>query len=443
MPTKALASDALWQKVAPIWAPPRTPKTKRGQPPTDPRILFDLTVEKLRTGNAWQHPSMGRHWTSCHKRFKALVKAGFWPKVWRAILAHGDELGLSWQEKLAATRWQIKLKALPGRPGDYGVSEPAEADESRRGKKRPKQPPKPREKRPPHETIWLVPDELWERAMPRLEAMFPRHPPGFGRRRADFRQVINAAIFFARTGAQWKAMGNLFGLHYSTVHKWLRKWQKSGVLAAIRESLIKEAEAMGLIDFEFQVMDGSYGKSRAGGECVGENPTDRAKGGLKRSVLTEGNGYPLSVIIAPANISDRDLVAETLEKRFRPSTGNPAAAASQTLLLDRGYRGKVTKDAVEAAGYVYRAPPRDDDDPYWLIDTPLTPAEKRIRARVEICHAWMVSFRAVLVRHGYRRWSYEATCELAMILIWWRRVDEAKKAAEKTKESSGEVAGAA
>ena len=49
------------------------------------------------------------------------------------------------------------------------------------------------------------------------------------------------------------------------------------------------------------------------GGAVGPNPTDRAKAGSKRSVLVDGSGGPLSVVVAGANVHDTKLLALTLE----------------------------------------------------------------------------------------------------------------------------------
>ena len=45
----------------------------------------------------------------------------------------------------------------------------------------------------PLETIWEVPDELWERLGPILERRYPRK--AIGRPRADLRRVVNGVIF--------------------------------------------------------------------------------------------------------------------------------------------------------------------------------------------------------------------------------------------------------
>ena len=49
------------------------------------------------------------------------------------------------------------------------------------------------------------------------------------------------------------------------------------------------------------------------GDCIGPNPTDRAKNGVKRSLLVEADGGPLAVVVAGANVHDTKLLEATLE----------------------------------------------------------------------------------------------------------------------------------
>ncbi len=51
-------------------------------------------------------------------------------------------------------------------------------------------------------------------------------------------------------------------------------------------------------------MDGAMTKAPLGGEKTGPNPTDRGKSGVKRSVLTQGHGIPISMVIDGANRHD-------------------------------------------------------------------------------------------------------------------------------------------
>lgn len=50
------------------------------------------------------------------------------------------------------------------------------------------------------------------------------------------------------------------------------------------------------------------------------NPTDRAKQGVKRSLLTDANGLPLAVVSDGANVHDIKLVLQTLDalEGYRP-----------------------------------------------------------------------------------------------------------------------------
>ena len=48
------------------------------------------------------------------------------------------------------------------------------------------------------------------------------------------------------------------------------------------------------------------------GGSIGRNPTDRGKAGSKRSVLVDGAGGPLSVVVAGANVHATKLLAMTM-----------------------------------------------------------------------------------------------------------------------------------
>ena len=80
---------------------------------------------------------------------------------------------------------------------------------------------------------------------------------------------------------------------------------------------------------------------------VGSNPTDRGKAGSKRSVLVDGSGGSLSVLVAGANVHDTKLLAITLASIVveRPDTG------IQHLCLDKGYDNPTGHQAVAAHGY--------------------------------------------------------------------------------------------
>jgi putative transposase len=79
----------------------------------------------------------------------------------------------------------------------------------------------------------------------------------------------------------------------------------------------------------------SDGQGPFWGDLVGPNPTDRAKVGVKRSLLVEATGGPLSVVIAGANVPDFKLLEATFDAIVieRPE---PTEQAPQHLCLDKG-----------------------------------------------------------------------------------------------------------
>ena len=78
-----------------------------------------------------------------------------------------------------------------------------------------------------------------------------------------------------------------------------------------------------------------HGQGTFGGDLIGPNPTDRGKAGSKRSLLVEGQGGPLSIVVAGANAHDATLLDETLEaivvERPQLTEDDP-----QHLCLERG-----------------------------------------------------------------------------------------------------------
>ena len=83
---------------------------------------------------------------------------------------------------------------------------------------------------------------------------------------------------------------------------------------------------------------------------MGPNPTDRAKGGTKRSVLTEAKGIPVSVTVEGANRHDMKMSRETLEsiKAERPK---PTKRKPQGLCLDKGYDYDEVRDLLKEFGF--------------------------------------------------------------------------------------------
>jgi putative transposase len=126
----------------------------------------------------------------------------------------------------------------------------------------------------PLETIWELPDRLWERFEPILLAHYP--PAVTGRPRADLRRVLNGVIFRMRSGCQWNQMPERYG-DDATVHRWFQRFVGDGVLEELWALVVGECDELGGVDWEWQSADGCMGKSRFSGEKRAGTP------------LTEGN----------------------------------------------------------------------------------------------------------------------------------------------------------
>ncbi len=92
-----------------------------------------------------------------------------------------------------------------------------------------------------------------------------------------------------------------------------------------------------------------WARPGSGGEKTGTNPTDRGKKGTKKSLLTDGDGGPLGVVIAGANAVEQKLLKATIEAIVveRPE----AAEVEQHLCLDKGYDNPNGRGAASEAGY--------------------------------------------------------------------------------------------
>jgi putative transposase len=160
----------------------------------------------------------------------------------------------------------------------------------------------------------------------------------------------------------------------------------------------------------------SNGQGPFWGDLIGPNPTDRGKNGVKRSLLVEADGGPLSVLVSGANVRDDKLLAATLDAVVveRPE---PTEEAPQHLCLDKGYDNWPSKELVEGRSYVPHIRRIGEEK---LDET----GEKRYPARrwvVERTLGWLSKCRAILVRYEKKAANYLGLIKVACILLWYRR----------------------
>ena len=161
--------------------------------------------------------------------------------------------------------------------------------------------------------------------------------------------------FRIRTGCQWNHIPRIYGGD-STIHRTFQHWVEIDLFPQLWALLLEECEEFGLVDWEWQAADSAMGKAGLGGDEVGPNPTDRAKNGPKKSILTDRTGGPLAVVVAGDNVIDAKLLEQTIEAivvdRPKPTQKKP-----QHLCLDKGYdnpNGEAAVDKHHYTGHIRR-----------------------------------------------------------------------------------------
>ena len=154
------------------------------------------------------------------------------------------------------------------------------------------------------------------------------------------------------------------------------------------------------------------------GDCVGPNPTDRAKNGTKRSLIVDQDGGPLGATIAGANVHDTKLLRETIEAIVveRPE---PTAEEPQHLCLDKGYDNPTGHEAVAESDYTPHIRRIGEDA---AAAKAKSKQHKPRRWVVERAMSWLSKCRGILVRYDKNSFNYLGLIQLACALLWFRRL---------------------
>jgi len=151
------------------------------------------------------------------------------------------------------------------------------------------------------------------------------------------------------------------------------------------------------------------------GKKTGPNPTDRAKGGVKRSLLTDGAGVPLGIAVDGANRNDFKMARATLES-IPIARPEPTAEKPQGLCLDKGYDYEEVRALLAEFGYTAHIRARDEEAQALRREA----GYKARRWVVERTHSWLNRFRRILIRWEKKPANYLAMLHLACALVTYR-----------------------
>jgi len=136
---------------------------------------------------------------------------------------------------------------------------------------------------------------------------------------------------------------------------------------------------------------------------------------VKRSLLVEGHGYPLAVVVAAANRPDDQLLNATIEAMV-PERPEPEPDWPQHLCLDAGYDTPTGWEATIDLDYYPHIALRRPEERLPPPD-PLPPARRWV---VERAHSWLTRWRGILVRWEKKPENYLGLLQLACALLWFR-----------------------
>jgi putative transposase len=213
------------------------------------------------------------------------------------------------------------------------------------------------------------------------------------------------------TGIPCRALPRCYGAA-TPAHDRFQAWAEAGVSETLWRSALLEYDATVGLRWTWQTMDGARTEAPLGGEATGPNPTDRAKLGAKRSLLTDGADIPLGVALRPANRNDHRPLPATLAS---PPI-SPPPSASQHMGLDKGYDYPGVREALAAEEFVTHIRSRGEE----VREKERNRKRRPHRWVVEWTHSWLNRFRRLLVRWKRKVANHPALAQFACAWITYR-----------------------
>lgn len=132
-------------------------------------------------------------------------------------------------------------------------------------------------------------------------------------------------------------------------------------------------------------------------------------------MIVDGEGGPLGVAIAGANVHDAKMLRATIEAIVVPRPD--PEPHEQHLCLDKGYDNPSGRSAAMEAQYTPHIRKIGEEK----FDEKKRKRHPARRWVVERTIAWLNRWRGILTRHAKKSPNYLGVIQLACMLLWYRR----------------------